>query len=315
VPESILERFGVDLRSVKTGKPRSSGECAFPDGSYRDCWGVTFAPALGGAYYDISANPLREANIDDLDAYHPFDPLDSGISEGAEDRARRIVEDTDYALVGNLTESQIFERAWQLRGFEQFLMDLHLDKRFAHKLLRLVTDFQIQRLDPFLRGVGKHLSIVKVSDDLAGQLMPLMSPETYREMLRPYHTEYFAHIRERTDAPLALHSCGNIRPLIPDLLDAGVQVIHPFQACCDAMEPSGLKREFGSRLVFWGGMDTQKFLPHATPEAVCAQVRRIIALMSGNGGFIFAPSHNLQGDVPPANIDAMYSEAQRTAVG
>jgi uroporphyrinogen decarboxylase len=310
-PESWLERFGVDFRSVKPGKPRASGEKTFSDGSYTDYWGVTFAPALGGSYYDISSNPLRNALYGELDAYRPFDPADAGISDGAEEKARHIAENTEYALVGNLTESQIFERAWQLRGFDQFLMDLHLDKKLSHKLLRIVTDIQIQRADQFLQKVGRYLSIVKVSDDLAGQLNPLMSPQTYREMLKPYHKEYFAHIRKRTDAQIALHSCGNIRPLLPDIMDTGVQIIHPFQSCCDAMEPAGLKKDFGAHLVFWGGMDTQRFLPKASPGEVRVEARRIISLMSGNGGFIFAPSHNLQADVPVENIVAMYEEAQR----
>ena len=310
-PEKWLLRFGVDFRSVKPGKPTVSGEQTFPDGSYTDCWGVTFSPAMGGAFYDISRNPLRDAQYGELDAYRPFDPADKGISEGAEEKARQIVENTEFALVGNLTESQIFERAWQLRGFDQFLMDLHLDKKLSHKLLRIVTDIQIQRVDRFLRKVGRYISIVKVSDDLAGQLNPLMSPETYREMLKPYHTEYFAYIRTLTDAQIALHSCGNVRPLLPDIIDTGVQIIHPFQSCCDAMEPAGLKKEFGSHLVFWGGMDTQRFLPNASAREVRAEARRIISLMSKDGGFIFAPSHNLQADVPPENIAAMYEEAQR----
>jgi uroporphyrinogen decarboxylase len=314
-PEWLLQRFGVDLRSVKPGKPVVSGERTYPDGSYTDHWGVTFAPALGGTYYDVSRSPLRDAEYGDLDAYHPFDPSDRGISEGAEEKARQIADDTDFALVGNLTESQIFERAWHLRGFDQFLMDLHTDKKLSHKLLRIITDFQIQKTEGFLRKVGRWLSIVKVSDDLAGQLNPLVSPETYREMLKPYHREYFAHIRKLTDAQIALHCCGNLRPLLPDLMEAGVQIIHPFQACCEAMEPSGLKREFGSELIFWGGMDTQRFLPRASVQEVRAEARRIISLMSPGGGFIFAPSHNLQADVPPENVTAMYDEAQRAAPG
>lgn len=156
---------------------------------------------------------------------------------------------------------------------------------------------------------------MRISDDLAGQLSPLMSPETYREMLKPYHKELFQAIRKRTDARIALHSCGNVRSLLPDIIDIGVQVFHPFQHCCDAMEPAVLKREFGSDLIFWGGMDTQRFLPNATPEEVRAEVRRITAIMCGKGGFIFAPTHNLQGDVPPENVVVMYDEAQRVLCG
>jgi uroporphyrinogen decarboxylase len=315
VPEALLQRFGVDVRGVKPGKPHASAARTLPDGSFVDYWGVTFSPALGGTYYDISANPLREAEYDQLDEYQPFDPADPGISEGAEATARAVFEGTGFSLIGNLTESQIFERAWYARGFDQFLMELHIDKKFTHKLLRRVTDIQIQRVDRFLQKVGRYLSIVRISDDLAGQLSPLMSPETYREMLKPYHTEFFQAIRKRTNARIALHSCGNVRPLLPDIIDTGVEVLHPFQHCCDAMEPAALKREFGSDLVFWGGMDTQRFLPKAAPEEVRAEVRRITDIMCGKGGFIFAPTHNLQGDVPPENVVAMYEEAQKVRCG
>ncbi|MGA2480504.1 MAG: uroporphyrinogen decarboxylase family protein [Spirochaetia bacterium] len=314
IPENYLLKFGVDVRGVKPGKPRISCERTLPDGSFIDYWGVTFTPALGGTYYDISGNPLRTAEYDQLDDYHPFDPADPGITDGVEERARRAV-DAGFALIGNLTETQIFERAWYARGFDQFLMDLHLDKRFTHKLLRIVTDLQIRRVEQFLKKVGRYLSIVRISDDLAGQLSPLMSPETYRELLKPYHREFFDSVRKLTDARIALHSCGNVRPLIPDIIDTGVQVLHPFQHCADAMEPAGLKREFGADLVFWGGMDTQKFLPNATPAEVRAEVRRITGIMCPKGGYIFSPTHNLQGDVPPKNVVAMYEEALKVRCG
>jgi uroporphyrinogen decarboxylase len=314
-PEWLLERFGADLRGVKPGKPRKTIETTFADGSYTDYWGVTFAPALGGTYYDVSRNPLREAEIGDLDSYRPFDPADPAIGEGVEEKARKLFEETGYALVGNFTESQIFERAWHLRGFDQFLMDLHIDKRFAHRLLRLVTDIQVQRMTRFLEKSGRYFSLVKVSDDLAGQLNPLISPETYREMIMPYHREYFDCIRKHTDGLVALHCCGAARLLLPSLIEAGVRIFHPFQPSCEAMDPAALKREFGRDLVFWGGMDTQKFLPKATTAQVRAEVRRIVSIMAPGGGYIFSPSHNLQGDVPPENVVAMYEEARAAASG
>jgi len=310
VPEEYLRTFGVDVRGIKPGKPKQKSEKWLEDGSYIDHWGVTYSPAMGGAYYDITANPLRDAEYGDLEAYDYYDPLDEGISEGAHEKAKTLYETTEYAIVANLTEAQIFERAWYLRGLDSFLMDLCLDKRFAHRLLRMVTDIQKQRAEQFLRKTGEYLSIVKVSDDLAGQLSPIISPDMYREMIKPYHIEYFDHMRKFTDAPIALHCCGNIRPLLPDVIDTGVRILHPFQFSCGAMEPAALKTEFGKDIVFWGGMDTQKFLPQASAAEVKKEVRKIVSIMADGGGFIFSPTHNLQADIPPENIIAMYEEAQ-----
>jgi uroporphyrinogen decarboxylase len=309
VPENILLRYKIDFRSVNPGKPKNKKEVSFSDGNYLDDWGIKYSPSGKGLYFDISEYPLinyEEGNIDDFDW---LDPDDEGWTAGLKEKVENYYFNTDFAIIGNMTSAQIFERCWNLRGFEPFLMDLYINKSFAHKLLDKVTNIQIQRVKNFLKICGKYLSIFKLSDDLCGQTAPFISPESYTEMIMPYHKKYIEEIKKLTDAKVALHCCGDIRPLLPKLIEVGFDVVHPFQFSCPEMDPSILKKEFGKDLVFWGGIDVQKFLPNAVPEEVADEVKRIIDIMHIGGGYIFSPSHNIQADIPPQNLEAMYNTA------
>ena len=310
-PENILARYNVDFRSVKPGKPKNKKAVNFPDGGYLDDWGIKYSPSGKGLYYDISEYPLKNYEEADIENFDWLDPDDEGWTEGLKESVENYYFKTDFAIIGNMTSAQIFERCWNLRGFEAFLTDLCINKKFAHKLLDKVTEIQIQRIKNFLGICGKYLSIFKLSDDLSGQIAPLISPNTYAEMILPYHKRYINEIKKYTDAKIALHSCGNNRPLIPKLIEAGFEVYHPFQFCAPEMEPAGLKKEFGRDLVFWGGIDVQKFLPNATVKEVIDEVHNIIGIMHTGGGYIFGPSHNIQADIPPENLEAMYATASK----
>lgn len=314
-PENILERFNVDFRSVKPGKPKNRKEVTFSDGSYLDDWGIKYSPSGMGLYYDISEYPMVDYKESEIDDFDWIDPDDEGWTEGLKEKVEDYYYNTDYAIIGNMTSAQIFERCWNLRGFEQFLTDLHADKGFAHKLLEKVTELQIQRIKNFLEISGKYLHMFKLSDDLAGQIAPLISPKTYEEMIMPYHKRYIEQIKSHTDAKVALHCCGNVRPLIPKLIEAGFEVLHPFQHCSEEMDPAELKKEFGRDVVFWGGIDVQRFLPNARVKEVIDEVHNIIGIMHEGGGYIFGPSHNIQADIPPENLDAMYATASRIRLG
>jgi uroporphyrinogen decarboxylase len=309
VPEALLLTFSIDLRGVRPGKPERKKDVILENGCFIDEWGILYAPSAGGAYYDIVGFPLIDVEIGEINKRLELDTEDPGYTTGVRDRTARLYHNTDFAIVGNMTSAQIFERCWYLRGFEQFLMDLHSNKKYAHALLRIVTDIQKERVKNFLTETGEYLQIFKVSDDLSGQLSPMVSPTMYRSMIKPYHREYFEYIKRFTDAKLALHTCGNFRPLLPDIIDAGVDIIHSMQYSCPDMEPEGLKRDFGNSVVFWGGMDVQNFLPKASPQQVKDTVKRMVDIMGAGGGYIFGPSHNIQADVSPDNIVAMYETA------
>ena len=150
-----------------------------------------------------------------------------------------------------------------------------------------------------------------VADDLGGQNGPLLSPKLYREKIKPYHQQMFDFIKQRTGLPIFLHCCGGIYPLIPDLIEIGVDILNPVQFTAQEMDASRLKREFGRDLTFWGGgADTQHILPNGTPEEVRQHVHQQIEVLAPQGGFVFNPVHNIQANVPPENILTMYEAAQ-----
>lgn len=307
VDESVLKHFEVDFRPVIGRGPKKSKERRIDSRTFIDEWGVTGYMPPEGFYYDIIDFPLREATIEDIDKHNWPDPFDEGLTEGIEEEARDLYENTDYAIVGSAGLGQsIFEQSLYLRGFDTLLMDLVADKEFAHALFRKVTDIQKTKYDRFLEKTGKYIDIVRIGDDTGMQDGALMSPDMYREMLKPYHQEYFSFIKERTDAKLFLHSCGSVYDLIPDLIDAGVEILNPVQVSAKKMDCVKLKREFGESLIFWGAIDTQRVLPFESPETVKEEVKKRINQLGSNGGFIPSAVHNIQHDVSPQNIIALY---------
>ncbi len=205
----------------------------------------------------------------------------------------------------------LFEQAQLLRGLERWLLDLAADPEFAHALMRKLTDLMIGGLIPYLAEVGPYIDLITFSDDLGSQRAPLISPKMYRRMVKPYQAELLAAIKAHSRARIFFHSCGDVYPLIGDFVEIGVDVLNPVQVSAGAMaDTARLKREFGRRITFCGGIDTQWALPHGSPEDVRAEVRRRIADLAPGGGYILAAVHCIQPDVPPENVLAMFDEAR-----
>jgi uroporphyrinogen decarboxylase len=314
VDSVILQDLDIDTRAVGM-QPVQQGRrpCADPNQFYDD-WGVKWKEAdVGEAIYrELAEFPLAEATLDSLDRYPWWpDPLDPDRYAGVEREAKHLFYETDWAVVGCPGFNGVWERATYLVGFQRMLEGLLLEPEFVHAVLRRITDLDKLALGRFLDLVGPYIQIIKMGDDLGTQNGPQMSPRTYRQVIKPYHQELFAFIKERTDARIFLHSCGSVYRLLPDLIDAGVDILNPVQVSARDMDTQRLKAEFGDRLTFMGAIDTQHVLPFGSVDDVKREVEKRIRDLGRGGGYIVAPVHNVQADVPAENLVAMYRHARK----
>ena len=229
---------------------------------------------------------------------------------GIREEARALFEETDYLVVADIMCLGPFEGACFLRGYEDFCTDLHWNPELA-------TPSWTRSPRPTSRcGTSSSSTSAPTSrwwprgDDLGIQRGPLISPAMYRQIIRPYHKRLYDFIHSRTSAKLFMHSCGSVFDLIPDLIEAGVQVLNPIQRSAAKMDIAVMKREFGRELCFWGGgIDVQQVLPYATLERIRDEVAYSIETLGKDGGYVFCPAHNVQPDVSPDRIDVMYRAA------
>ena len=277
--------------------------------SFRDEWGVgRRMPLDGGLYFDSYGAPLSgDVDLATIDRYPWPDAGDPGRYAGLADAARRIAEEEGRAVLLGSICGGLTEGLFKMRGFDDGYMDLAAEPDRARRVMERILEIKLAWWDRALREVGDLVDVVAEADDLGGQDRPLFSPATYRALVKPLQRELFAFIRARTRAPVFFHSCGAIRELVPDLIEIGVDILNPVQVSAAGMDSAALKREFGRDLVFWGGgVDTQRVLGAGTPDEVRAEVRRRIADLRDGGGFVFASVHNVQPNVPPANLVAMW---------
>ena len=320
VDDDLLDRFQVDVRSIFAHihqEPREQIRTT-EDGryyQYYDGFGVGWQmPVSGGFYFDMFDHPLSgEVTVDDIAAHPLPDPADPERFQGLRESALKILEQEERALtVGNMS-SGIFELLMYLRGYLDGYLTWGEDQPTTQQLLHRFVDLQLAYWETMFDTLeGIPIDVVEMSDDMAGQSGMLISPDSYRKILKPLHQEIFDYIHSRTEAKIFFHSCGNLRPVIPDLIEIGIDILNPVQVNAEEMDSAELKQEFGSELVFWGGgVDTQgAFDDRFTPEDVRRDVRRRLEDLMPGGGFIFTAVHNIQGNVPPENILAMWETLQ-----
>jgi uroporphyrinogen decarboxylase len=309
--QAMLQRFDIDIRSVGQGPPDNWQDIVFPDGAYQDEWGVVRSRPAGCLYYDLTKSPFAgEVGVANLDR-HPWpDPHDPGRCRGLKEEARRLRQETDYAIALNMPGG-VVTQAQFLRGFEDWFADLIADPTFYHALLERITDLWIEMAKDELDAAGDCADFCFFGDDVAFQDGPMMSMELYRTMVKPYHARVFSYIKSRSSAKILYHSCGSVAHLIPDLIELGVDALNPIQVSAKGMDTETLKREFGKDICFWGAIDTQRVLPFGSPADVAAEAKRRIEDLGLGGGYVLCAVHNIQADVSPENICAMYDTARQ----
>jgi uroporphyrinogen decarboxylase len=307
--EDVLQRLGVDTRYVRLGqshawqfKPKET-----EGGLYvKDEWGCGFLMPASSYYFNLVDSPLKNATVNDLEAYPWPNPDDTGYLDGIEERAKELHEEGEYAVIGDFAWESWFERAWKLRAMDHFFMDMAINKEFVHALLDKTVSLHEELLGNVLDECGQYLDVIIQGGDLGTQNNTLISLEMYREFVKPRQERIIRFIKERTNAKVYWHSCGAVDSLINDFIEAGIDILNPVQVSAKGMDPAGLKKQYGDRIVFWGGIDSQNVLPYGSPEDVRNAVKNLIKSAAPGGGLVVSAVHNIQADVPEENVLALF---------
>lgn len=311
VDERILDMFQVDTRGVFYGPPELEGVkwVEQPDGTYRDGWGLTWHKPPSSHYFDMIKPPLSgPLALSDIVRYPRPEPCDPGYIRGLRERVQQLRQRSDCAVVLNLGV-WVIQNTQFLRGFEDWYLDAAMAPRLFRALCEAVTEVVLATNDYVLAEVYDLIDVVSVSDDIGHQDRTCISPEAYRRLLLPHHRTLLHGIRRWTSAPIMFHTCGSVYDVLPDLLEIGVDCLNPVQTDARGMEALRLKREFGDRLSFWGGVDAISVLPFGTPERVRAEVESKIWALGEGGGYVLAAVHNIQPCVPVDNLITMLESA------
>jgi uroporphyrinogen decarboxylase len=305
----VMRRFGADLRWVMAGGPDVERA---PDGRLVDEWGLVLTPSGNFNVIVDADTPLRGAETPaDVEAYPRWPNMsDPRITAGKHEEAEQHRRD-GYAVVASLGPGgRLFHTYSWLRGFDTWLTDMYDNQRLYHVLAERILEVGIAYVETFLPAVAEFADLVYMSDDLGTQQSLLMSPAAYRTFCKPYHRRLIEAInRVAPRAKVLMHSCGAISPVIPDLIEIGVDVLNPVQPLAAGMQPKVVKQAFGRDMAFLGGLDTQELLPFGSPAEVRAGVRDLIEVYAPGGGYVFAPSHEILPEVRPENIVAMFEAA------
>jgi uroporphyrinogen decarboxylase len=311
IDEEILQSLGVDFRTVFIHPKDGWHPMQYPDGTFGDEWGIRYRDV--GNYTEMVGHPLSNASLYDLETFSWPDLTDKSRVRNLRQKALDFYE-KGYAIALGSVGGRVFEQAQWLRGMGRFLEDLALDTDFAEALLDKLVHVQIDFFNNVLEEIGDILEVVCMGDDLASQRGLLISPDMYRRLIKPRQAEVYGHVRKLTKAKVMHHSCGAVYPLIGDLIDIGVDILNPVQPLAEGMDREKLKKDFGKRICFWGGVDEQKVLPFGSVNDVAREVNTAVDSLGCGGGYVLSAAHNVQPDVSPENILAMYAACRERRV-
>ena len=342
--QELLDRFGVDVLDIGrmfnekdedwynieladgsvAQYPKWFQPVKQPNGDYLvyDREGTLIARMpVGATFFDQTYFPYLEdypEDWSDLDhqmgkvlwsalVHSPWDHAgEEDFYQKLRERTLKLRENTDKALMITCG-CNLFEWGTFLRRMDNFLMDTYADEENVEALVEQLMVRHLATLEKVCESVGDIVDILRFGDDLGMDTGMFMSREKYQTLFKPYHTKLNEYVHTHSGMKTLLHSCGSIYPIIPDLIEAGYDILNPVQTTAYQMTPEVLKQEFGRDITFWGGgCNTRTVLNYGTPREVYEYARRMIDIFNREGGFVFNQEHNIMPDVPPENIVAMY---------
>ena len=255
----------------------------------------------GAAHADPESLDLPLLSAEECDHFH--------------DQAEAYWQNTDLAVVAQLGPPYELFFGLGTGDFTAWMITLASEPDYVAALLGRITDAWLENLGRFADAVGDRVQILQFNDDLGTQDAPFLSPAMFRERIMPHYRRGLDWVHRHTTMKVFMHNDGAIYPFLPTLIEMGVDILNPVQTTAKGMDPQRLKTEFGDRLVFWGaGCDCQKTLPFGTPTEVAVDVERHLGILAPGGGYVFAAVHNIQADVPPENVLALFDTALAAGV-
>lgn len=307
----VRQLLGIDTWGFLPGFPDDRPILESDNGrELIDEWGVLWCMPPSSNTYCVANKPMGGSfTVSDIRTYPWPDPDDPGRTRGLRQRILDVRSRGDWAIVLSLPTNFILT-SQNLRGFSNWMIDTAINKKLLSMLMDQVLEIQMAMCENVLDEVGDIVDVVVNLDDLALQDRLMISPKSYQQLLEPRLERLYEFVRDQTDAKILHHTDGAVAPLLGSLIDMGIDAVNPLQISAKGMDDiAGLKAEFGDRLAFWGGIDTQHLLPFGTPEEVRVEVRRVIDILNVDGGYVLNSVHNIQAEVPTENIVAMLETA------
>lgn len=305
----VLEALHIDTRRIGGMPTPATSHIRQENGIFYDSWGIGHRDV--GGHMEMCYHPLKDADIDEMMAYELPDPekLDMHAIRRWAEQAKYLYENTDYAIIGEHPVLGVFEIGCWMHGFEDYLYRLAGEPEYVHAFSQRILAYQKKVIEAYYSELGRYIDCTTSGDDFGTQTGPFMSLGMFEEYISPYLKERIAYTRQFTDAFYKHHTCGSVHSFIPSLIDCGVDILNPIQPGVYMMECDRLKADFGDRIAFWGGIDTQHLLPEGSEADVKNEVKRILSVMDKNGGYILSSAHTIQYDVPAENVIAIFRGA------
>ena len=302
VKDEVKDILGVDTIYIYPDVPSNYKYIENPDGTFKDEYGVVYKKV--GYYADCLIPPLRGKSFEEIKTFKFPDPEDLSRFEGLRLKVKKYHENTEFSIWAGVVSS-LFYFAWIIRGLEDFMTDIYISPKTAKYLMDKIVDWNMKFFKGFYSEIGEYIDVFWIGDDWGIQEGPIISPVYFKNEVVPRFRKMISFIKTMTKAKCCYHSCGSTYWCIDDLLDMGVDIVHPIQPNAKGNDTERLKKEFGARLCFHGGTNNQGVFHEDIHSLTIDTLKRIKDLASG-GGYIFSSGHNIQANMSPENIIRLF---------